>query len=527
MTPSCRQTLVTQLEGRFRKRKAELLEKLKQIDCVCTTADCWTSRRRGFLGITVHWIEAVSLERRGCCLAIREIKGPHTYDVLAKLMQSVNEEFELKDKICYTVTDSGSNFLKAFKHFSMYPQDSREQTSLSPEEENDDEDESSSGIIEFHDLNDLLHHPTIFNDSYENDIIYNLPPHWKCACHLLNLVAVNSLAKTKSNTDTDGILHKVSVQTFSKLTAVWNKQNRSVTACEKIKNAIGSFLVTPVDTRWNSMYDAVSKVNDILCAPEMDTKFDKLCDNLDIKRLQPIHKKFVSEYVRVLQPICSAIDILQGDREVGLGHLVPTLLVVKTQLRGLLETTGNDQLTLCIPIIHCLLNDIESRFAKMCASDDSQLAAVVNPKFKLDWVECDTHKATLTMLLKRRANSVSIRELSTVKTSTTEQKSCTSPSSATAKSFFATLAAKRKSEGAGNKVDEEVMQYLSDSSTDLSSLSLYPRIRKLYISLNTGLPASAAVERLFSLGGRVFSPLRSKLSSDHFEMMVFLRAAKW
>jgi len=39
------------------------------------------------------------------------------------------------------------------------------------------------------------------------------------------------------------------------------------------------------------------------------------------------------------------------------------------------------------------------------------------------------------------------------------------------------------------------------------------------------LPASAAVERLFSLG-RVFSPLRSKLSNEHFEMMLFMLSVK-
>jgi len=76
--------------------------------------------------------------------------------------------------------------------------------------------------------------------------------------------------------------------------------------------------------------------------------------------------------------------------------------------------------------------------------------------------------------------------------------------------------------------DAEVESYLSDSSTELSSLEVCPNIRQVYLKLNTGLPASAAVERLFSLGRRVFSPLRSCLSSEHFEMMLFLRtAAKW
>jgi len=48
----------------------------------------------------------------------------------------------------------------------------------------------------------------------------------------------------------------------------------------------------------------------------------------------------------------------------------------------------------------------------------------------------------------------------------------------------------------------------------------------VFKSLYTGLPASAAVERLFSLGGRVFTPLRTRLSADHIEMMMFLRLAK-
>ena len=97
-------------------------------------------------------------------------------------------------------------------------------------------------------------------------------------------------------------------------------------------------------------------------------------------------------------------------------------------------------------------------------------------------------------------------------------------------------------------VNQEVDKYLTDSSDTLMSLDSYPHLRQLcqlyiiifssfigsqtvqhkhILVLNTGLPSSAAVERLFSLGGRVFSPLRSKLTSEHFEMLTFLRLAKW
>ena len=57
-------------------------------------------------------------------------------------------------------------------------------------------------------------------------------------------------------------------------------------------------------------------------------------------------------------------------------------------------------------------------------------------------------------------------------------------------------------------------------------MARFPTIRKMFIELNTGLPASAAVERLFSLGGRVFTLLRTSMSSYNFEMLMFLRMSK-
>ena len=93
--------------------------------------------------------------------------------------------------------------------------------------------------------------------------------------------------------------------------------------------------------------------------------------------------------------------------------------------------------------------------------------------------------------------------------------------------FLARISAARKQRienivnDAGRPTEED--RYLADSCTELSSLNSYPNIKNLYISLNTGLPASAAVERLFSLGGRIFSPIRSRLSAEHFEIMAFLR----
>ena len=79
---------------------------------------------------------------------------------------------------------------------------------------------------------------------------------------------------------------------------------------------------------------------------------------------------------------------------------------------------------------------------------------------------------------------------------------------------------------ASSKLTAEVDRYLNDCSSDLSSLNAYPHIKQLYVALNTGclLALQCSVS---SHWVAVFSPLRTKLSAEHFEMMIFLRLAKW
>jgi len=436
--------------------------------------------------MTIHWIDTDTLERKGCCLAVRQVSGRHTYDVLAKLMSSINDEYELTEKTCFTVTDSGANFLKAFKHFAVQEEGSECTTSATVDE---------SEEMEFHELHDLLNPPQVIDDGPDDDIIYKLPQHWRCACHSLNLVASNDASKL-----TDAV-KRISTQTFAKLQGLWNKQNRSALASDKIRSALGSLLITPGETRWNSTYDSIVKIDSLLSSPESEAKFDKLCDELDIKRLQPLQKTFVHEYVQVLQPVSCGLDVLQGEKEVGLGHLLPTLFIIKDQLNSLLV---NNKLSVCCPVIKLLLDGIDKRFQFMLTSTEAQLAAVVHPKFKLDWVMDEHERSRLVSLLKRKMHSVASTKQPT---DSTEVGDNSTPAPEThQQDFFAVLAARRQqaSAEAGSDVDEELSKYLSDKSTDVSALNCYPLIRKLYIELNTGLPASAAVERLFSLGGESF-----------------------
>lgn len=69
--------------------------KNKIINYVSTSADIWSGRRRSFMGVTVHWIEELSLERRSAAIACRRFKSFHTADRIAELLHTIHDEFDL------------------------------------------------------------------------------------------------------------------------------------------------------------------------------------------------------------------------------------------------------------------------------------------------------------------------------------------------------------------------------------------------------------------------------------------------
>ena len=48
--------------------------------------------------------------------------------------------------------------------------------------------------------------------------------------------------------------------------------------------------------------------------------------------------------------------------------------------------------------------------------------------------------------------------------------------------------------------------------TSVKELHLFPAIQKIFVELNTALPASAACERLFSIAGSLFRPARCSMT---------------
>ncbi|XP_039632302.1 uncharacterized protein LOC120543332 [Polypterus senegalus] len=171
----CRKTLMQRIDREFAIMKESVISKLIDVDTVCTTADIWSAQNRSFFGVTCHWIDKDTLERHSAALACTRLKGRHTYEAVATKLNKIHAEYKIQTKVRCTVTDNGSNFVKAFHEFGV------------SEEETDDH---SDGVT-FSDVSGLLQE--------EEDEQFFLPQHQRCAAHTLNLIATNEVHKAGEN----------------------------------------------------------------------------------------------------------------------------------------------------------------------------------------------------------------------------------------------------------------------------------------------------------------------------------------
>lgn len=104
-------------------------------------------------------------------------------------------------------------------------------------------------------------------------------------------------------------------------------------------------------TRWNSYYEAVKK---IIAA---NSKLAELCTALGLPLFLQTDVSFLKEYLSVMAPVATSLDILQGEQKCALGFVLPTLAILKKRLVAL-------QVTSAEPLRASILEGIENRFGQ-------------------------------------------------------------------------------------------------------------------------------------------------------------------
>lgn len=114
----CRKSLMQLLIKEYNSAKCNLITTLNNQKYVCTTTDIWSSNNKSYMGMTVHFIDEIKIERCSFMLACKRIKYSHNFENIGKLIYEIHTEKNLNvEKISHTITDNAFNFSKAFNVF--------------------------------------------------------------------------------------------------------------------------------------------------------------------------------------------------------------------------------------------------------------------------------------------------------------------------------------------------------------------------------------------------------------------------
>lgn len=514
--------------------------------------------------MTVHFLN-LNFERQSYALAFRQLRGRQTHDILANEMNKVFEEFGLtKEQISNIVTDGCSAFTKAFKLFGTEePFTSRCQTieefpledvenAVSddlPFMQSEDGEIFVANILTFgtdelssvvenstHEDNDDDHVERLANQQeidifdgllssdanecpdtvHDSNVTFELPKQRRCVSHSANLLS-NDFNKALPKSAKSALM-----QARNKLHALWVFTHRSSYAKSLCKEYLGCILIVPTETRWNSEFDAVSKGCDKDVKPKINVLIEKIKVEIPkashLQTLSPMDWAVLDEYITVMKPIATFLDILQRETNGAQGYILPA---VTSMLYRINNIAGSNLLLL---FKRTALDVIKKRFERYLSVNDFNhdlvLASVSIPKFKTDFIQNDEDKWKAREILLERCKRVAMETIAE-----TEEHGIDTNAIQTKEDFFVlfepSTSARRTS--IDNDIQIQVDRYLNDSRKEETILHEYPNVKRIYFDFNTTLSSSASVERLFSGCKLIFRPQRTKLTASNFERTVLIK----
>ncbi|KAL3048825.1 hypothetical protein OYC64_008329 [Pagothenia borchgrevinki] len=257
---------------------------MSNINHVSVTVDIWSDRKmRGFLGVTAHYLEQDEerIELKSNLLACDRFKGSHTAERLCEQFEAICDEYSIKNKIDYIISDNAANMRKAFT--VCFP----------TEQEDEDVDEED-------DLDDPeLWHDLSLEDQETVDAAMAKKQRLQCFAHTLQLVVGDGLKETKGTTSS-----------LAKLSKLSSLLHTSTTFKDVFDAEFGEQRGIPaaVTTRWNSTLRQVKAV--------LRCEHPKLCRVLE----KAGHKELLftarewnvlKELVDIMNPFGEATDLTQ------------------------------------------------------------------------------------------------------------------------------------------------------------------------------------------------------------------------
>ena len=454
---------------------------LKKAPQVCVTLDMWTNRQmRSYFGMTAHFI--VDFKLMSVMLACRRFSGSHTGEEILQHYEDVEHAFAITGKVDNIVTDNGANITRAFRLLEIDYESQPDTFELDTDEE------------ELQPVEDLS----------DDDLYQIKPKHYPCFAHTIQLVIKDGLANADQ-------IKRV----LGKASRLVNHVRHSTLASELFEN-VGRLQTANV-TRWNSqltMLKSLLKVSNSSAMQQLDYN-----GKLNVHELN-----IVKDIIEILTPFKWATDLTQGQNVVTVSYILPVIRGLRIEMNNLCQKYNSRFTT-------TLKASFERRMFKYENEEIFKFAAVLDPRWKMAWcTEDESVELKHIILEKARSESDDVRPSIEETTTASEEP----PPKKVSKlfEFMQARAGASTLQSENDPVLHQLEEYLSSANLDEKEKPLtfwkekeldFPQLAKLAGHYLQTPASSGPVERLFSIGGKIFRPERCRLSDVMFEKLMFIR----
>ncbi|XP_017782725.1 PREDICTED: uncharacterized protein LOC108567043 isoform X2 [Nicrophorus vespilloides] len=449
---------------------------LQDAQFVCTTVDVWSTSLSRFVNASVHWIDVNSLERKSAAMACRRFPKAQSYNKISHMLAEINTDFNLNSsKILTIVTDNGINFAKDFNEYGY------------------------THSLVGHD-DDLI---------FENLPAAGLELDERCQpthlrSHTLCLLATVDVVKAIQSST----FQSTHNEALRKCSALWMAVSQPK-SFDVILKTLETTLILPDARKWSSIHSALAQILKVK---------DKLwlLNNIGLNEYLPFTEKdvaYLQEHVKCMEPLTSALDKLQSERNNYYGFLLPCLLELRYKVRKLMDQVHR----FSHPVLKAIADGLEERFGELLGlgpnSHGAVIASLSHPVFKTRWF------AAIKTADRQRLRDLFIQAVITGYQKVHEPEAAELPEG---HDFDFGPDIEDVSFTEHPQAEIEVLRYLSDNRRDLAMLNDYPNVKRVFIKFNTPLASSVPVEKLFS-----FNKIRESLyhrTDELFEERVVLMA---
>ncbi|XP_019115228.1 zinc finger BED domain-containing protein 1 isoform X2 [Larimichthys crocea] len=470
-----RPSVTSRVEARFEKKKSELKTKLATATGVALTTDCWTAlTTESYITVTCHYFNA-KWELKSAVLTTTSMSDRHTADNLAEKLNDIVETWGLSGRVTACVHDNARNIV-------------------------------------------LANNPTRVS--------------WKsvaCYAHTLNLAVNDGFAAA-------GISR--AIVAAGRLVKHFHHSTIATKALEEKQEQMSlppHRLIQSCKTRWNSvcdMFDRLVEQRWAVSAVLSDRSVTKLADARTLE-LRDDYWQLMEDIAPVLGTLKCATTVMSAESEVSISNTYPITFSLINKHLGASDEDSHKVADFKEKVRDCLGERMKIKSDDLYLSTP-MVATMLDPRHK--------HLGFLPPATRRSAHSTLLQM------ATAERDSVTATGAATAgddtvqtagprrhgakpTSAMSLLLGETYSDARKGDVESEVDMYLKDAPAPLESNPTcwwkvnegrFPTLATLAKRYLCTPGTSVPSERVFSAAGLTVNRLRTRLTPEHVNMLIFL-----